>query len=75
MGGYNYDLAGSLVCDTNMLTDLKGIFSLMLRERIDQWIVEKIIGAKLRPGMEIILKIPVEQKSEVINHGINFISM
>ena len=41
------------VCDKNMLKELEGIYNLTLRERSDKSIVSKLIGTKVKFGMEV----------------------
>ena len=41
------------VCDKNMLKELKGIYNPTLRERLDKFIVSKLIGTKVKFGMGV----------------------
>ena len=41
------------VCDKNMLKELEGIYNPTLRERLDKSIVSKLIGMKVKFGMEV----------------------
>ena len=50
----NDDIATrNAVCDKNMLKELKGIYNPTLRERLDKSIVSKLIGTKVKFGMEV----------------------
>ena len=41
------------VCDENMLKELEDIYNPTLRERLDKSIVSKLIGTKVKFGMEV----------------------
>ena len=44
---------GNKVCDRNMLDEMKDIVNPTLRERMERGVVSKLIGIKLRFGMEV----------------------